>query len=343
MPWCPICKNEYRKGFTVCKDCNVPLVEEMPVEVEMAEVVTLQSETLAERLVSYLDYEIGEGAVYEELPDHTWKVSIDGKRLKKAKRCFEAFYTVEWEEFAKQELAKQLSAKAAGAEDSEASDGQSASDWDEDSDTDKDSDADGVFSETDDEEEYEDEEYGEYEESDGGELDDKDKELLEAVKAAARNQNDAPSASYVKKADEEKDMKSTAVTFFIIGIAGIIFLVFNLLGYFPMFDSVLSNLVFAFMFIGCILVGFNSLKRAKKAASEAGDEEQLTENITKWLDENLTKEQLEAQKSPELSDEANFLKELEYLKAQITEQFGELEETYLDYIAEEYYNEHFEE
>lgn len=28
MPWCPKCKNEYRKGITVCADCGVPLVEE---------------------------------------------------------------------------------------------------------------------------------------------------------------------------------------------------------------------------------------------------------------------------------------------------------------------------
>lgn len=29
MPWCPVCKNEYVKGYTRCSDCNVDLVESL--------------------------------------------------------------------------------------------------------------------------------------------------------------------------------------------------------------------------------------------------------------------------------------------------------------------------
>ena len=32
MPWCPICKAEYREGFTECASCHVPLVEELTEE-----------------------------------------------------------------------------------------------------------------------------------------------------------------------------------------------------------------------------------------------------------------------------------------------------------------------
>jgi len=39
--FCPNCRYEYRRGFTLCADCNVPLVEELP---EAAE----ESETFAE-------------------------------------------------------------------------------------------------------------------------------------------------------------------------------------------------------------------------------------------------------------------------------------------------------
>ena len=29
MPWCPLCKTEYREGFTTCSDCESALVEEL--------------------------------------------------------------------------------------------------------------------------------------------------------------------------------------------------------------------------------------------------------------------------------------------------------------------------
>ncbi|MEE3467291.1 MAG: hypothetical protein VZQ83_02515 [Eubacterium sp.] len=34
MGWCPNCKNEYREGVTVCPDCEVELVDELPEETE---------------------------------------------------------------------------------------------------------------------------------------------------------------------------------------------------------------------------------------------------------------------------------------------------------------------
>ena len=32
--FCPKCKSEYREGFTVCADCNIALIEELPPEKE---------------------------------------------------------------------------------------------------------------------------------------------------------------------------------------------------------------------------------------------------------------------------------------------------------------------
>ena len=33
MPWCPVCKNEYREGIAHCVDCNVALVESLDEEI----------------------------------------------------------------------------------------------------------------------------------------------------------------------------------------------------------------------------------------------------------------------------------------------------------------------
>lgn len=34
MPWCPICKNEYREGIKLCAECQVELVEHLEAEKE---------------------------------------------------------------------------------------------------------------------------------------------------------------------------------------------------------------------------------------------------------------------------------------------------------------------
>ena len=304
MPWCPICRKEYPEGTAECPDCDAVLTDELPEEEEMSEVAVLESKVLAQRFLSYLDYELGEGAVMNELPDGSWQIVIAKEACRKAKRCFEAFYTVEAQEFAKQEAIKAVRSQDSSGEEE--------------------------LSDTEDEDE-EQEDTLEYDEAAGRML------------KASQTRPVTGSSAYVKKADQEKDLKSTAITFFAVGIAGVIFLIFNLLGYFPMFDSVISNLIFAVMFFGCLGVGVNSLHRAKKAALDAGEEEDMTSRINTWLDEHLTAEHLRETSDPALSDEANFLRKLEYIRERITQEFGELEDTYLDYITEEYYNSHFEE
>jgi hypothetical protein len=34
MPFCPLCRAEYREGFTLCADCYVELVDELPPDEE---------------------------------------------------------------------------------------------------------------------------------------------------------------------------------------------------------------------------------------------------------------------------------------------------------------------
>lgn len=36
MPWCPICKNEYREGIKLCAECQVELVDHLEDEIENA-------------------------------------------------------------------------------------------------------------------------------------------------------------------------------------------------------------------------------------------------------------------------------------------------------------------
>jgi len=54
MGWCPICRNEYRAGITVCKDCNANLVDDLD-DLEVVKVFYGPDEGLAE-IKKYLEY-----------------------------------------------------------------------------------------------------------------------------------------------------------------------------------------------------------------------------------------------------------------------------------------------
>jgi hypothetical protein len=62
--FCPVCKSEYREGFTLCNDCNVQLVNELPAEketeseyVEYEELLATHSPSDRALLKSILDAE----------------------------------------------------------------------------------------------------------------------------------------------------------------------------------------------------------------------------------------------------------------------------------------------
>ena len=57
---CPICRSEYREGFTTCSDCNVPLVYELPPEsepdfVDFEEILTTNSPSLIQSILDAED------------------------------------------------------------------------------------------------------------------------------------------------------------------------------------------------------------------------------------------------------------------------------------------------
>ena len=70
--FCPECKSEYRAGFTVCGDCDVPLVHELPPEpepkyIEYEQILATNSPSDRALLKSILD---AEGITYYFDGDH---------------------------------------------------------------------------------------------------------------------------------------------------------------------------------------------------------------------------------------------------------------------------------
>ena len=81
MPYCPICRYEYRAGFSRCPDCDVSLVEELPEEeaersVETVCVASYQFEIDAQMAKTKLEARGIPGYLVNEVMSATSDISI---------------------------------------------------------------------------------------------------------------------------------------------------------------------------------------------------------------------------------------------------------------------------
>ena len=58
-------------------------------------------------------------------------------------------------------------------------------------------------------------------------------------------------------------------------------------------NFILVNVVLGLLFVGFIAIGFWSLKYSKKIKSNASIENEATDTIINWLNDNVTKEDIE--------------------------------------------------
>lgn len=98
MPWCPVCKNEYREGIKVCVDCKVDLVDELVEEIKKTVATYMDNESQALKFVAYLNYS-GIEAEVEDEADHTFGIVVNETDLDKAKLSYKAFIKSESEMF----------------------------------------------------------------------------------------------------------------------------------------------------------------------------------------------------------------------------------------------------
>lgn len=158
-----------------------------------------------------------------------------------------------------------------------------------------------------------------------------------------------PIHTYQDKKTKAEDFKSSAYTLLIVGILGIAALVLIELHIIPIYlvapGKYITYGVMGALFLIFIVVGIRSFASAKKYAEEAIEEDDLTDQINRWCKDNLTKQMIidKAAIQTELPEEMKYFKYFDTLKKMITEQFGALDASYLEALAEEVYTRLFDE
>ncbi len=150
------------------------------------------------------------------------------------------------------------------------------------------------------------------------------------------------SVTYVKKEERYNDFRSSFYIFLVFGIAGIIFTGLNIAGVVSLFSSVLQYMILGGVSIAFIVIAIFSYSKSKTLFDEIDDEKEITASIKEWLSENITAETL-AQFDNEIdAKEVIFLKKIDYIKNRLYEHYTFDNDSYVDELIEEFYNENFE-
>lgn len=307
MPWCPKCRLEYREGITVCADCNSPLVEESELADEKQELCSYETKEVLEQMNEFLRFsEVTSGEIIYSEEDGLWYLKVAAKDRKKAQKLYHGFMLGEMDR--KKELEEHMLPEEEhlrGKEDAKAE-----------------------------EEEPEEEMSGKSVDAAQEYLN--QKLAMDEKNASLRSQ---VNSSYVKQEERYRDYNSTGYTFLLIGIAGFVVMLLSWIQVLKIFHgNLIAQVVFTIISIGCIIIGFQSIGKARCLKKGIGNEKALTDRIFNWLEENINREELEEICQKDQSDEINYLNQVAYIKEQLMEEFKDENEDYMEQLIEEYYD-----
>jgi len=147
-----------------------------------------------------------------------------------------------------------------------------------------------------------------------------------------------------QKKDRYEDANSTAIIFCIFGVLGDIVAILSALGilHLPIANNIVSQIAMIALFTFFLWIGISSALKAKKLKSELGEEEDDTNTINTWLEEHISQEMLDGICDQSQADEINYLHKLEYVKEQLTTEFPDADDEYLDLLTDQFVSKKYE-
>ena len=151
--------------------------------------------------------------------------------------------------------------------------------------------------------------------------------------------------TFVSKKDKYKDYVSTAYTFFIVGIAGLILSTLNLLHIITIFrvsgpSAILFYVVMYGMFGIFIFVGVNAFTNSKRIQKEAMEEDNFFTTLDDFIKSSVN-DDLFQDIDMNVSDEEIYFQRTEILKNIITGRYPDIDAALLEKTVDELYDKMF--
>jgi hypothetical protein len=298
-----------------------------------------EKELFTKKFVDFLHYSKIDSARYEfDEEKQKWIVLIDEEQEKQVGKLYQAFYAVESENYLtslQETTGKKTTVIDGDTAEEENSFEEAAYDYEKDTDFAEDSEEDGMDYDSSDEEVSELNASGAEYKSMFSE--DELQNILDNTKPKPIQPK-----TYIKKEEQYRDLKSSASTFVMVSILGLAIVLLNAAGIIHIFAGPLPYIVMTALLLSFLYIGISSYVKAGKVQTEIAGENNVTEAINNWLSNHLTAEQLDAMTDSNETAEIRFFHKLEKMKELIKSEFGDMDDSYLDLLVEEYYNVHFE-
>lgn len=157
--------------------------------------------------------------------------------------------------------------------------------------------------------------------------------------------------AYQNSAAKAEDNRSSAYTLLFVGVLGFILVLLIFAGVIPLYQNTSTTKylvcgVMGAMFILFIVFGVVSMRNSKILLIKAKSEDSLLSELTKWCEENLDAEQIDAGlfdgEMQGMAEEQKYFKRTDKMKAVINNKFMNLDEALLEHFVDEYYQGLFE-
>ena len=139
-----------------------------------------------------------------------------------------------------------------------------------------------------------------------------------------------------------RPVAGTVLIFCFFGVAGLIFVLLNVVGVLSFLNGFFPYTVMSALFLLFIYIAVSTNQKAKTVKTGIDKENKLTEQINQWLTLNVTENFLSSIHDDDSSSELNYIKAIDTIKEMLLGEFGVQNLAFLDRLIEEYYNRTFD-